>query len=323
MSGPAGLARKLSPVLIALTTGCAMHTPERSAARFLHELRNGAAQSEGRAAFQQVRARLHLKERTPASTSQVYRKSAIWSRRREEVGLESSNVLQDPPDRFDLTLSWFPPRPLEAGLLEKLLGAPYGTSATGDNGWLIAGGIVEYRAAQTEVPYLLFSSAGYIRDPLDFLEAADLPHFPSLASVTQYLDRNARERSPESRAYQLPGGASVAVYYGIGPRKAPYLAGVMISLPGRQGIPVNPAEFISVLLDLGIPTPDRLIDAVSGANQPGTDVFAVYCNFALALSRPRPGDPSSSLTVWRRIESPRALCEHLRPDLARCSTRPQ
>jgi hypothetical protein len=338
MAQKAGLSRGASLVSIALlSAGCALHTPERAATRFLHDLSDGIAQSEGSAAFDKARVDLHLEERQPGRTGDlIYRRSASWIKRNERIGLVSSNVLRDPPDRFDLRLSWSPPRPLRKGLLEKLLGSPYGRSATWDSGWLIQGGILEYRATQTETPYLLFSSPGYVRDPLDFLEAVDLPHFPSLASVSRYLEQSASQRSPErleeggfeSQAFNFPSGSSIILYSGMGPQKVPYLAGVTISLPSRHGAPANALDFIPVLRDLGIPTPDQLIAAVSGTklfaesagDDIGTDSFAVYNNFALALSHSPPGGSATNLTVWRRIESPRSLCEHLRPDLDRCSS---
>jgi len=122
-------------------------------------------------------------------------------------------VLKDPPDRFDLGLSWAPPRTVaNTFLLEKRLGTPYGKSATKDDGWVIQGGILEVtESVRTETPYLLFSSPGYVRDPLDFLEATNLPHLPSLESISSYLERNASESSPprveesgfESRTFRI------------------------------------------------------------------------------------------------------------------------
>jgi len=211
----------LSVVIAVFITGCALHTPERAAVRFVHDIRNGVAQSEGSAAFERARVDLHLTERPPRQTrDRVYSRSAIWRRRNERIGLFSSNVLKDPPDRFDLRLSWTPTRPLRTGLLEKLLGPPYGRSATGDDGWVIQGGILEYRIRESETPYLLFSSPGYVRNPLDFLEAANLPHLPSLASVSHYLERNASEGSPrrveeggfESRTFQIADDISITVH---------------------------------------------------------------------------------------------------------------
>jgi hypothetical protein len=323
-----------------LATGCALHTPERAAVRFVYDLSNGVAQSEGSLAFDRTRIDLHLTERPPKQTGgRVYRRSATWSRRKDRIGLVSSNVLRDPPDRFDLRLSWTPPRPLRTGLLEELLGPPYGRSATRDNGWVMQGGILEYRATETETPYLLFSSPGYIRDPLDFLEAASLPHLPSLASVTGYLERNGSDRSPrrveegglESETFHIANGISITAYSGFGPQRVPYLAGLTISIASRNGTPANATDFLPILRDLGIPTPEHLVEAVSGARPPlgsgteetRTDSFAVYNNFAVALTRSPEGDtPATNLALWRRIESPRSLCEHLRPDLERCSSGP-
>jgi hypothetical protein len=323
----------LSVAIAVLTTGCAMHTPERVAGRFINDIRNGIAQSEGSPAFDRARVDLHLTERRPEQTSnRVYSRSAARTRRHVRIGLASSNVLQDPPDRFDLRLSWAPARPLRKGLVEKLLGPPYGISATGDNGWIILGGILEYRTAETETPYLLFSSPAYIRDPLDFLEAGSLPHLPSLESISHYLERNARERLPrrvegdgyESRAFHLANGLSLTVYSGIGPQKVPYLAGLTISIVRGYGAPASAADFLPILRDLCIPAPEQLVATISGAKPVGSDAFAAYNNFAIALSRsPDGGAPATDLTLWRRIESPQSVCEHLRPDLERCSSNPQ
>lgn len=329
--------RALGVAIVVFQSGCALHTPERAALRFIHDLGNGIARSEGSPAFERSRVDLHLTERPPRRRNdRVYSRSATWRRRNERIGLFSSNVLQDPPDRFDLRLSWTPTRPLRTGLLEKLLGPPYGTSATGDNGWVIQGGILEYRINETDTPYLLFSSPGYIRDPLDFLEAANLPHLPSLASVIGYLAGNAREGSSrgvdeagfQSRTFEIANRVSVTVYSGFRPQSVPYLAGLTISLARGDGTPANTTDFLPLLRDLGIPTPEQLVAAVSGAGLPlgltsddtGTDLFAVYENFAVAVSRPLTGDAlATNLVLWRRIESPRSLCEHLRPDLDRCS----
>src|SRR5215471_3314655 len=321
------LSRGAFLVFIALlSAGCALHTPERAATRFVHDLNGGVAQLDGPEAFDKARVGLHLKERSSKRTGgAIYRKSASWVRRNERIGLVSSNVLRDPPDRFDLGLSWSPTRPLRKEVLKKLLGSPYGRSATWDSGWLIQGGILEYRTTQTETPYLLFSSPAYVHDPLDFLEAANLPGFPGLASASRYLEQNASERSPErveegglqSKAFSFSNGSSIILYSGLDPQNVPYLAGVRISFPGKDGVPAGSANFIPVLRNLGIPTPGQLIAAVSGAKP-----FAVFQNFALALSRSPQGASATNLTVWRRIESPRSLCEHLRPDLERCSPAP-
>ena len=315
-----------------LNTGCALRTPERAATRFVHDLSNDIAQSEGSPAFDRARIGLHLKERPSKQTSTgIYRRSAGWSRRNERIGLVSSNVLSDPPDRYDLRLSWSPPRPLREGLLGKLLGTPYGRSATWDNGWVIQGGLLEYRATEIETPYLLFSSPAYIRDPLDFLEAVNLPRLPSMASVSHYLEQNASLRSPgrveeggyESRKFSIQHGISIILYSRSGPQKVPYLAGLAVAIPSKDGVPANATDFLPVLRDLDIPTPDQLIEAVSSARsttaETRTASFAVYDNVALVLSRPPKGDLPANLTIWRRIEAPSSLCEHLRPDLERCS----
>jgi hypothetical protein len=220
-----------------------------------------------------------------------------------------------------------------------LLGTPYGVSATWDNGWIVEGGILEYRSTAIDTPYLLFSSPAYVRDPLDLLEAADLPHLPSLASVSIELDRDASRQMPkrveeggvESKRFYMPSGVSITVYSASGPQHADYLAGLAISLPGKNGLPVSATEFLPVLRGLGIPTPDQVVAAAFGSNPAtglttdgdGYDSFAVYGNFALALSHSSGADPLETiLSIWRRIESPRSWCEHLRADLERCSPTP-
>jgi hypothetical protein len=215
------------------------------------------------------------------------------------------------PNRFDLRLAWYPVRPLRAGLLERELGTPYGTTATGDNGWIIGGGLLEYRVTETETPYLLFSSPAYIHEPLDFIEASELPHLPSLASVRLRLERNGSAPSPgrfedagiESQEFHLASGVAVTLYSEMRPPHSPYLVGLAISLPK------NAADFLAALKGLGIPVPDQIIAAAFGAR----DSYAVLNNFALSLK-------PATLTIWRRIESPRSWCEHLRPDLERCSS---
>lgn len=200
--------------------------------------------------------------------------------------------------------------------MEGLLGTPYGLSASWDNGWIIDGGVLEYRFTETETPYLLFSSPAYIRDPLDFLEASNLPHLPSLASVNLYLELKGGVRSAarveeagiESQTFHLASGVSVTVYSGWGPKHAPYLAGLAISLSNA-----NAADYVAALRDLAVPIPDQVVATIFGSE----GSFAVLNNFALALIRGPLGE--TRLMIWRRIESPRSWCEHLRPDLERCS----
>jgi hypothetical protein len=187
---------------------------------------------------------------------------------------------------------------------------------------------------------LLFSSPAYIRDPLDFLEAANLPHLPSLEFVSRYLERNTSEPSPrrieeggfDSRTFHIANGISITVYSGMGHQRAAYLAGLTISIASRHNTPVNGADFVAILRDLEVATPEHLVAAAIGARVPPgataddgrRDSFAVYNNFAMALTEPPKGEAAAtSLTLWRRIESPHLLCEHLRPDLERCSSRPQ
>jgi hypothetical protein len=232
------------------TAGCAIHTPERATTRFVHELTGGLALSEGSPAFEKARTELHLQELSSKKKGNAaLRRSASWSHKDERLALVSSNVLRDPPDRFDLRLSWDPPRGLRKGLLEKLLGAPYGTSATRDHGWVIDGGVLEYRATETETPYLVFSSPGYIRDPLDFLEAANLPHLPDLAAVRFYLERNGSVQKPpsveqaylESQEFEMASrDMSVVLYTSAWPRHSPYLVGIEIRLRSKSGFSAKP-----------------------------------------------------------------------------------
>jgi hypothetical protein len=175
---------------------------------------------------------------------------------------------------------------------------------------------LEYRVTETETPYLLFSSPAYIRDPLDFIEASELPHLPSLASLRLYLERNESAPSPrrledagiESQEFRLASGVAVTLYSEMRPQHSPYLVGLAISLPTNVGATANKTNFLTALQELGIPIPDQIIAAALDSNS-----FTVLNNFALALK-------PATLTIWRRIESPRSWCEHLRPDLERCSS---
>ena len=303
-----------------LAGGCAVRTPDRAAQQFVRQLRGGVAREAGPAAFDRMRSGLRLKERQAKPTSRpVYNRTAGWSSEQQRIGLASSNVLVDAADRFDLRLSWGPPRTLRAGLLQRLLGPAYGKSATGDDGWLLDGGVLEYRAAETGTPYLLFSSPGYIRDPLDFLEAAGLPKLPDLATVSLYQEsRGAPKSAPrpeaggvESQAFLMPAGISITRYSAAGPRQVTYLAGLAISIPNRERSPVAASEFVPELRELGVAPAEEIVGAIFPSGS-----FAVYGNFALALTR---SPAETTLSVWRRIESPQAWCQHLRPDLLRCS----
>jgi hypothetical protein len=225
-------------------------------------------------------------------------------------------VLRDEPGRFDLRLAWHPVRPLRAGLLERELGTPYGRTAAGDDGWIIGGGTLEYRVTETETPYLLFSSPAYIRDPLDFIEASELPHLPSLASLRLDLERNRSAASParsedagiESQEFRLANGVAVTLYSGTRPHRSPYLVGLSISIPSNA----SNTGFHTALQGLGVPIPGQIIASAFGADNGHLDSFAVLNNFALART-------PAALSIWRRIESPPSWCEHLRPDLERCS----
>lgn len=316
MSARPRVAALTSAIALGTLAGCAVRTPERAAVRFTHQFDRGATHSTGVAAFDQTRAALRLTENPPKQgTDPVYHKSASWSRGKLQIGLASSDILKDAPARFDLLLSWYPPRTLQPGLLEKLLGRPAGLTATWDSAWILGGGVLEYRATATEVPYLLFSSPGYIRDPLDFVESAALPRLPQLSSVTAWLDHNASGQSPkrseiagiESQEFQLTAERSITVYTAPAPDRSRYLIGLALTLPG-----IAP-DFVPLLADLGISSPRQLAAAILDA--PASSPFAASGNFALALTRAT----STRLTIWRRIESPRSWCEHLRPDLERCS----
>jgi len=85
------LSRGAFLVFIALlSAGCALHTPERAATRFVHDLNGGVAQLDGPEAFDKARVGLHLKERPSKRTGgAIYRKSASWVRRNERIGLVS------------------------------------------------------------------------------------------------------------------------------------------------------------------------------------------------------------------------------------------
>lgn len=306
----------LSLAMACLTSGCALHTPERATTRFIHELRGGVALADGSPAFERVRARLHLKEiESKKTASQVVRRSATWKHQKQQIAIVSSNVLQDPPDRYDIRLSWYPPRKLQSGLLEQLVGPPFGTSASSDSGWAIDGGILEYRAAETETPYLVFSSPRYVRDPLDFLESAELPRLPELSSVKVALSRNgavvaparAEEAYLESQQFAFPPREmSVIVYSSAGPRQTSHLTGVAVRLAGTKSL----ADFSPILTDLGI-SPSQTVP-----ENPPAPTYAAEKNFVFVFTR-SPKD--TTLSVWRRIESPRFVCGHLRPDLERCS----
>lgn len=280
-----------------LACGCAARTPERAASRLIRDLRSGAAAASGPDAFERVRAGLRLQEQ-PAkrATAAIYTRSANWNRGGERIGIVSSEVLRDAPGRFDLRLAWTPARPLRPRFLEGLLGKPWGKSGTWDDGWIVAGGMLEYRVAAGGTPYLLFSSPGYVGDPLDLMESAALPGMPDLATVNRYPAHN---------------GITVTPHAAVGPGKVPYLAGLTISISNRDGVEAKAPEFVPVLRDLRIASPDEVAAAIFR-----TGTFAVYRNFALALEH---GPADTTVGIWRRIESPRAWCEHLRPDLERCS----
>lgn len=309
-------------------TGCALHTPEGAAKRFVRALDNRIAPSPGPLAFERARVSLRLTERQPKQQAGgIFRKSAVWAGGKHGIALGSSEVLRDAPGRFDLRLSWSPPRPLHPGLVERLLGQPYGRSGTWDNGWIVGGGILEYRVTQTETPYLLFSSPAYVGDPLDLLEAVDLPRLPSLRAVRLYLQQhgvgNATQRDEgagiRSETVHTTEGVSLSAYSEPGPGGDPYLVGLAVSIPRKGSLRPSPESFVSILRHLGFPEPDRVVPPIFAAGPPAAEPkesFAVSGNFALAL------DPSGNvltLTVWRRIESPREWCRHFRPDLERCS----
>lgn len=334
---------------IPFSAGCVFHTPERAARQLVREL-NGGIGREGPAAFEQTRLALHLKELHPTTppSKPIYRRPAAWKHRKERIGLVSSNILVDPPDRFDLRVTWYPPRELQSELMERLLGSAYGKNITWDDCWAIGGGVLEYRRAATETPYLVYSSPGYTRDPLDLVEAAELPHLPSLDALNGYLEQSATSRSLErledaglkSQDFCLvspdrpsqPRGVCITRYTRVTPQQLPYLTGVAISLTSNVAEEAKQAEFASILRTLGVPTVERVLTAINAAapiaasNSDATSIesFAVYNNFALARWRAIGGGVrTDTVSIWRRIESPRAWCEHLRPDLERCSVASQ
>ena len=288
-----------------------MHTPESATRQFVRELGRSAARAQGDRAFEQTRRALHLGQGQRTN----HHMSARWAREKDRIALVSSNVLVDEPGRFDLRVSWYPPRDLRAGLLERLLGAPMGVSATGDQAWLLDGGVLEYRTTATETPYLLFSSPGYIRDPLDFVEAVGMPRLPEPAAVDARLKSSATAESPErseeagirSQRFCRANGVCVTRYAGAGPQSTAYLAGLSIVLPSEAAAP----DFLPILRELSVPDADEAVGAVAGDG----DRFGVYRNFALAL---RHSNTETTLAIWRRIETPREWCGRLRPDLERC-----
>ncbi|HLJ51302.1 MAG TPA: hypothetical protein VKU01_35075 [Bryobacteraceae bacterium] len=175
--------------------GCAIHTPEGATRRFIIELQRGVPQV-GTKAFERTGDELHLRERR-AKGADVYRRMAGWSKGSRRIALVSSNLLRDPSETFDLRLNWTPSRQLDRNLLSKLLVAPFGLSYTGDTAWVIDGGVLEYRAFSTETPYLLYSSPGYVKDPLDLVESDKRPRMPPWNDVERYLRNAAKPVSPE------------------------------------------------------------------------------------------------------------------------------
>jgi hypothetical protein len=299
--------RSWGPAAILFCAGCAAHSPERAARQFLRQIGRPAPAS-GSTAFDQMSHALQLRE-TPAKQG-TYRRAAAWVRRQDTIHVVASNVLQDDPLRYDLRLSWTPSRLLRDGLPERLLGPPSGLSATGDSAWVLpGGGVLEYRHVGIDTPYLLYSSAGYIQEPLDFVEILGEPKLPPLAEVTKRLQGLAGpdviERAEIGfRSRRSCFGPDICVtLYVASPRRQPdYLVGLGVTAGRASGNDV----FVRVLRELGVPDAEGLVDAV--AARP----LAVEANFALAK------EGTDKLTVWRRIESPVEWCKVLRPDLERC-----
>src|ERR1039457_919161 len=268
---------------IPFSAGCVFHTPERTARQLVREL-NGGIGREGPTAFEQTRLALHLKELHPTTppSKPIYRRAAAWKHKKERIGLVSSNILVDPPDRFDLRVTWYPPRELQSELMERLLGSAYGKNITWDDCWAIGGGVLEYRRAATETPYLVYSSPGYTRDPLDLIEAAELPHLPSLDALYGYLEQSATSRSLERLE---DAGLKSQDFCLVSPDRPSQPRGVCIT-----------RYFASILRTLGVPTVPTVepvltaINAtapIAASNSDATSIesFAVYNNFALARWR--------------------------------------
>ena len=293
--------------VILFCVGCAVHSPERAAREFVRQIRRPSP-ATGSSTFDQISHGLQLQEEVPKKG--VYRRSAAWVRKQNRIGLVTSNVLQDDPLRYDLRLSWAPSRLLRDGLPERLLGTPTGLSATGDSAWVLpGGGVLEYRHAGIDTPYLLYSSSGYIREPLDFVEAVDGAKLPPLGGATQLLQELAGQAATErteigfrSRRSCFGAGTCVTLYVSSTRQQPDYLMGLGVTLGGVSGNDV----FVRLLREFNVPDAESLVDAV--AVRP----LAVKGNFAVARDGPY------TLTVWRRIESPVGWCKYLRPDLERC-----
>jgi hypothetical protein len=298
-------------VLALACTGCAVHSPERAAREFIRQVSTPAPPT-GSAAFDRTRQALQLAD-TPTKREGVPYRSAAWVRKQQRLGLVTSNVLVDDPQRYDLRLSWTPSRLLRSGLMERTLGPPTGISATGDSAWVLpAGGVLEYRHVGIETPYLLYSSPGYIREPLDFVETPNAPKLPALSDAAARLRALAgpdfTERSEvgfRGRRSCFDAGTCVTLYVASMRGQPDYLIGLEVAIK-----PSPPADaFVRVFQQLGVPDAGKLIAAISGRP------FAAESN--LALARPEP----ERIILWRRIESPLDWCKHLRPDLARCQER--
>jgi hypothetical protein len=303
-------------------SGCAIHTPEGATRRLVHDLHHGIPQS-GLSAFTIVQSDLHLSER-PAKSTDVYNKTAGWVNAGRSIGLVSSEVLRDPPGRFDLMLTWAPRRPLQAGLLTSLLGPPSGISYSGDRAWVIGGGVLEDRVA-----YLLYSSPGYVGDPLDLVEAGDLPRMPDPEPVDQYLQQ--LEKSGTAERSEIGGMKSqefclevelnpCVTRYRFTAEGKPRLLGLEIKIDNP------PSDAASVFMRLfeamGIPLPEHGLQAIfssPSAVPDGSASFAVDGNFAFARFH---SGPKESVFIWRRVESPQSWCKHFRPDLTRCKAEP-
>jgi hypothetical protein len=293
--------------VVLFCVGCAVHSPERAAREFVRQIRRPSP-ATGSSSFDKLSHGLQLQEEV--SKKGAYRRSAAWVRKKDRIALVTSNVLQDDPLRYDLRLSWAPSRLLGDGLPDRLLGPPSGLSATGDSAWVLpGGGVLEYRHAGIDTPYLLYSSSGYIREPLDFVEAVDGAKLPPLAGATQRLQELAGQDATErtemgfrSRRSCFSAGTCVTLYVSSIRQQPDYLMGLGVTVGGASGNEV----FVRLLREFNVPDAENLVEAV--AVRP----LAVKGNFAVARDGPY------TLTVWRRIESPVGWCKYLRPDLERC-----
>jgi len=192
---------------------------------------------------------------------------------------------------------------------ERLLGPPAGVSATGDTAWVLPGsGVVEYRHLGIDTPYLLYSSPGFIREPLDFVQTIDGAKLPTLTEATKRLQAlgapEPTERSEigfRSRRFCIGADACVTLYVTSARQRPDYLIGLGLTLGGTP----EKDAFVRILHELGVADAEELVKA-GAASQ-----LVVKGNFAIETS-------TDTLTLWSRIEMPVSWCKVLRPDLERC-----